>query len=115
MSLLKAAGTPLPLTDPIACEICGEAVALTQAHSIAVSYNMPGANAQGITYPAYQCSQLQHYACTHEHAVAAAIACLFEHVEQGNNSAKSKDYDGGFKQIKKFLEQYSVVKGAGGV
>lgn len=85
MALLATPTQPLNITgDPIACEICGLVTPLAQVHSLSITYCMPGQDSSGNSLPAYQCPALQHYACTHEHAVIAALACLFEHIDAGN-------------------------------
>lgn len=58
------------------CEACNKVTPESQTYSLALVYRMPG---PGIT--AFQCPAEQHFACSHECAVAAMQACLKEHIE----------------------------------
>lgn len=87
MAIRDATGY-VPLGDTLACEICGTVVATADAHSIIICYAMPGS---GVS--AYQCANEQHFACSHEHAIQAAMACLFDHIESGPYKGKKAKYD----------------------
>lgn len=62
----------------IACEApgCERSVLAAEVYSLALVYRIPG---RGV--PAFQCSEEQHFGCSHEHAVAAVAACLRNHIE----------------------------------
>jgi hypothetical protein len=69
---------------------------------------MPGTNVT-----AYQCGNEQHYACSHEHAVQAAMACLFDHIESGPYNGKKTKYDDpDLQEIDKRLAKFNS-KGKG--
>ena len=59
------------------CEYPGCTVVVPQrlAHNLGVVYLHSGGKA-----PSYQCPQIEHWTCSHEHAVAMAHLCLDEHV-----------------------------------
>ena len=113
MALLPVPTSPhVPTGATIACEVCGKVVNTVDARSFSVQYCTPG---QGFT--GQQCPAWQHWACTHEHAVIATIACLFEHIETLTNfEAKGKAYGAAWVPgVKAMLASYQVTPGAGGV
>ena len=112
MATLPTPTGQIAVTDPILCEVCGKSTPLAQAHSMSVSYNMPGQDAKGVTYPAYQCPNLNHFACSHEHAVLAALMCIFEHIDQGNHPAKGKGWGALWKGVmKNAIEGVTITQG----
>lgn len=80
MSILKSLeellNPPVPEEIIYTCEICGAQTKEGDTYSLAWHYRKPG---RGI--PAFQCPGEQHFACSHEHAVQAMMACLEEHGE----------------------------------
>jgi len=68
------------MTD-IACEVCQRLMPFLELKSIALIYARPGGECQ-----MFQCSSHQHYGCCHEHAMIAALICLFEHIDSGPHS-----------------------------
>lgn len=63
----------------LSCELCNKNIPYSEAHSLSISHNRPGKG-----YASYQC--VAHIGCCHEHALLAVLACLFEHIEQGNHA-----------------------------
>ena len=102
---MKAKTGYTPVTDPMACEVCGTVVTLANTHSVSVCYNMPGAG-----YAAYQCANEQHFACSHEHAYLAAMACLLSHIENGTHaqplSAPGTYVDSDLQTIQNIIAKY---------
>jgi hypothetical protein len=68
----------VPMTK---CEICGTKVPTSQAFSIKLSYAVPGEGKNP-----YECPAVQHWACSHEHAEEAVMACLCEHIRKGDHA-----------------------------
>jgi hypothetical protein len=92
--------------DAHVCEICGKIVPLNDLHSLAVVYRMPGPGGT-----AYQCPNEQHYACSHEHAVLAVVACLTSHIELGPYANKQAEYeDEDLKVLKQRVSKYHNQK-----
>lgn len=74
MSLYPAQPRAIPTPPPVECEICGMFV----ADQDKFSYVIVAANT-GHPNPAFQCPALQHFGCSPEHALEAAIQCLQNH------------------------------------
>lgn len=72
-----------PSQVPVRCEApgCTAVKPLGEMFSMAVVYRMPGAGKAP-----YQCSQEQHFGCSHNHAKSALLACLESHIEQGDHA-----------------------------
>lgn len=117
MPRLKPAGG-MPVGVNLTCEICGLARSTPDnVYCISVQYNMPGPRGSSGSYPAFQCSQIQHFACSETHAVLAAIACLLEHLlANPARAANGKtNTDATIAALQAALEQATIVQGGGGV
>lgn len=79
----KALGHADDETLLIQCEApgCTVSVPVAAVYSLAVVYRMPG---RGV--PAFQCAEEQHFGCSHEHARAAMLVCLDEHIEPAHRA-----------------------------
>lgn len=101
---------PLPANVP--CDLCGKLTPQASLYSLGVNFNMPG----GPTFAAYQCPALQHFGCCMAHAVIAALACPFEHLDAGNHNAHGKPWqDAGIQAIQAAIEAYVVQVGGNGI
>lgn len=62
------------------CELqgCDGQNILANMYSIKPTYALAGP-----LHAAFQCPEIQHYACSHEHAMLLAMHCLYEHVSFG--------------------------------
>lgn len=114
MALLPpvSTGPHIPTGATISCEVCGKVVNTADARSFSINYCTPGQGFNGT-----QCPSWQHFCCTHEHAVIAAIACMFEHIEPSTLfKGKGSTYGAAWlPALKTILQNYVVVQGAGGV
>lgn len=63
-------------TQQVTCEICGKVTLPANTFSIFVEYPMPGPG--NVTQ---RCPCVQHFACSHAHAVLAAIVCMIFHLQ----------------------------------
>lgn len=76
MSILPAIQPQQPAPEiTYTCEVCGAQTLEGDTFSLALVYRKPGRD-----IAAFQCPNEQHYACSHEHAVQAVMACLSEHI-----------------------------------
>lgn len=78
----------------ISCEICSKEDALQHMLSIAAIYRMPGSNAnlKPAKLPSFQCPHIQHFGCTHEHALLALMHCLVEHIHFGPHESQGEAF-----------------------
>ena len=74
--------------QPFTCEICGKQTSPVNTFSLMVSYPMPGPQDALPTAgnEGYTCSVVQHFTCSHEHALLSAIACMLSHIDSGKHS-----------------------------
>lgn len=81
-------------TDIISCEICGKTDELQHMLSIASVYRMPGSSAslKPAKLPSFQCPHIQHFGCTHEHALLADMHCLIEHLHYGPHESQGETF-----------------------
>lgn len=108
MAILPETGpTPVAVTEyihgGIPCEICGTVTPLASTHSFVLGYAMPGAG-----YSAFQCANEQHFGCSRDHAILAAVTCLFGHMLQnhpyaGSDQALSQEVTAIRSQITSYL------------
>lgn len=118
MAKLKPAIKQTPTLINI-CEICGKIVSdETRMYSISVQYNMPGYSIKQGYLPSFSCPQVQHFGCTEDHAVQAAIACLFEHLLQGPSAPNvdgKKHTSKTLSDLQKLFEAATISDGGDGV
>lgn len=63
--------------QPLVCEICGVAITGATAMSIFCEYPMPGGGNQG-----QRCLAVQHFYCSHRHALLGTIVCVLFHLQE---------------------------------
>jgi len=80
-----------PSMRSVPCDMCGKIQPLKYMKSIMVGYAMPGLRTEDWGYGAYACPNEQHFGCTHEHAMLAALCCLYEHILEGEHEAKGEE------------------------
>lgn len=80
----------------IACETCGELRPFRDMNSLACVYRMPGLVDHGSRQErkaSYQCPDIQHFGCCHEHAMLALLQCMFFHIHEGPHNDQGKEIE----------------------
>ena len=71
-----------PVEEIIQCEWCDNTLYKRHALSFVIVYATTGMKDDIQAHLPFQCSDYQHFACCHDHAVKLAISCLQEHHSQ---------------------------------
>jgi hypothetical protein len=80
----------------ISCEVCGDEREFRDMNSMACVYRMPGKVDHGHRIErkaSYQCPQIQHYGCCHDHAMLALLQCMFYHIHEGPHNAAGQEHE----------------------
>lgn len=93
----------------IACEVCGQKRQFRDMNSMACVYRMPGMvdNGHRVERKAsYQCPDIQHFGCCHDHAMLACLQCMFYHIHEGPHHKQGQEHeDELLLQIRGLLEE----------
>lgn len=80
----------------VACEICAEKRQFRDMNSMACVYRMPGTVDHGHRIErkaSYQCPDIQHFGCCHDHAMLACLQCMFYHIHEGPHHKQGEDHE----------------------
>lgn len=100
-------------TQTFTCEVCGTVTDPAHTFCIYVEYPMPGPLIHG-----QRCQCVQHFTCSHQHAVIAAISCIIFHLHEDvsydSTAPKTPVAEQSIlQQARTLLNKYAGTKGVG--